>query len=51
MIKRFLHDESGATMVEYAVLTMIITVTMIAAFGMIGDDLSRMIGSAIAGFN
>lgn len=51
MIKRFLRDERGATMIEYAILTMIITVVIIACLGLIGDNLVAKFLDASAGFN
>ncbi|MCW8923635.1 MAG: Flp family type IVb pilin [Gammaproteobacteria bacterium] len=39
MIKQFFNDESGATMVEYAVLVALIAVAVIATVVLVGEAL------------
>ena len=39
MIKRFLNDESGATMVEYAILVALIAIAVVATVVLIGQAL------------
>ncbi len=39
-IKRFFNDESGATMVEYAILVALIAVAVIATVVLVGDQLN-----------
>lgn len=41
MIKRFMKDESGATMVEYAVLVALIAVAVIATVYLLGDEINK----------
>ncbi len=43
MIK-FLKDESGATAIEYGLIAAGIAVAIIAAVGLLGDNLSDMFG-------
>lgn len=38
LVKKFLHDESGATMVEYAVLVALISVAAIAIIVLVGTE-------------
>jgi pilus assembly protein Flp/PilA len=38
-IKRFINDESGATMVEYAILVALISIAAIAVLLLIGPQL------------
>lgn len=38
LVSRFLHDESGATMVEYAVLVALISVAAIAIIVLVGTE-------------
>jgi pilus assembly protein Flp/PilA len=40
-IKRFLRDESGATAVEYGLLTALISLAMIASLNAVGVGLSN----------
>lgn len=37
--RRFLHDDSGATVIEYTLLVVIIAMAIIAAIGGVGDSL------------
>ncbi len=41
MIKKFFNDESGATMVEYAVLVALIAVAVIATVVLLGTAISN----------
>lgn len=50
MITRFLHDEDGATALEYALIAVIISVGIFAAVAPIGDTLGEVFGKAEAGF-
>lgn len=45
MIKRFLNDEEGATMVEYALMLALIAAVCVAAVGLIGSKASALFGS------
>lgn len=38
LVKKFLHDESGATMVEYAILVALISVAAIAIIFVVGGE-------------
>lgn len=42
MIKRFFKDESGATMVEYAVLVALISIAVIVTVVLIGTELNNL---------
>lgn len=37
LMKKFINDESGATMVEYAILVALISIAAIATIIMVGD--------------
>ena len=39
MIKRFFNDESGATMVEYAILVALIAIAVVATVVLLGSAL------------
>ena len=39
-IKRFAHDESGATAIEYGLIASLIAVAIIAILGTLGTNLS-----------
>ncbi len=39
MLKAFLKDESGATMIEYGLIAALVSVAAIAALGMLGSSL------------
>ena len=41
MIKRFFNDESGATMVEYAILVALIAIAVIVTVGLLGTALDE----------
>lgn len=43
-IKAFLHDESGATAMEYALVATLIGMTIIVTFITVGDSLRNMFG-------
>lgn len=40
LLKRFIREESGATMVEYAVMIALIAVVAIATISLIGDQVN-----------
>lgn len=41
LINRFLRDESGATMVEYAVLVALISIAAIATIVLVGTEVNN----------
>jgi pilus assembly protein Flp/PilA len=45
-LTRFLSDESGATAVEYGLLTALISVTIMASLGTLGVDLASTFSTA-----
>jgi len=47
--RRFVGDESGATAIEYGLLTALIAVTAIVAFGVLGGGLQNLFGSSSSG--
>ena len=52
MIKKFFNDESGATMVEYAILVALISVVAIVIIGFVGlkvDDAFKRVCNAMGG--
>ena len=38
LLTRFLHDENGATMVEYAILASLISIAAIAIILLVGEE-------------
>ena len=44
-IRRFLKDESGATAIEYGLIAALIAVAAIAAFQLVGTNLSTIFNS------
>ena len=40
MLKQFIHDESGATAIEYGLIAALISVSLIAGYTAIGDSLN-----------
>lgn len=51
-VKTFIKDESGATAIEYGLLAALISVVAIAAFRLVGTNLTARfndIGGALAG--
>jgi len=40
MIRKFTKDDSGATAIEYGLIAALIAVAAIAAFSMVGDNLT-----------
>ena len=40
--RRFLHDESGATMIEYALMLCFMTLVCVAAFRQLGGESGGM---------
>jgi pilus assembly protein Flp/PilA len=41
-LKRFISDESGASMAEYALLLGVVVIAILAAARLFGDDVSNM---------
>ena len=41
MIRIFLSDERGATAIEYGLIAALISITIIAALGVLGDSLNE----------
>ncbi len=44
VIKAFLNDESGATMIEYGLIAALVSVAAIAALSIVGDELVKIFG-------
>ena len=44
VIKNVLHDESGATAIEYGLIAALVSVAAVTALGEMGDALSNMFG-------
>ncbi len=42
VIKSFLSDESGATMIEYGLVAALVSVAAIVALGLLGDSLKAI---------
>ena len=40
MFRRFVKDESGATAIEYGLIAALVSVAIIAALGMVGENLT-----------
>ncbi len=52
VIKSFLRDESGATMIEYGLVAALVSVAAIVALGLLGDSLVEIfdyVASALTG--
>jgi pilus assembly protein Flp/PilA len=47
MLKKFLHDEDGATAIEYGLIAALIALAIIAAVGMTGERLITLFESII----
>ncbi len=45
IIKAFLNDESGATMIEYGLIAALVSVAAIAALTLVGDELVVIFGT------
>lgn len=45
MLRNFLHDESGATSIEYALIAGIVSVAIIAGASTLGEILQEMYSS------
>lgn len=43
-LKSFVHDESGATMIEYGLIAALVSVAAIGALGILGTDLTQIFG-------
>jgi Flp pilus assembly pilin Flp len=51
LLKRFLMEESGTTLVEYAVISAIISASLIATFVRIGTQVNGLITPVSNGLN
>ena len=51
MIKQFFNDESGATMVEYAILVALIAVAVIAIVTLLGAQLDAKFNEVCTALN
>jgi pilus assembly protein Flp/PilA len=47
MLGKFLHDESGATAIEYSLIAGFIALAIIAAVGLTGQRLLELFGSLL----
>jgi pilus assembly protein Flp/PilA len=47
MLKKFVHDEDGATAIEYGLIAALIALAIIAAVGMTGERLITLFESLI----
>ena len=45
MIQRFLRDETGLELSEYAVAAALVTLAVVAAFGTLGTNINTVIGN------
>jgi pilus assembly protein Flp/PilA len=45
LFTRFLKDESGATAIEYGLIAAIVSVAIIAALNLVGDNLGNVFNS------
>lgn len=50
MFRRFLHNQSGATAIEYALIGGLIMVVIVAAVGTVGTNLVPIFQSVSTGF-
>ncbi len=48
LLKRFVHDESGATAIEYGLIASLIAVAIIAVLGTLGTGIVTTFGKAAA---
>ncbi|MBT9133516.1 MAG: hypothetical protein DDT39_00269 [Firmicutes bacterium] len=48
LIKKMLRDQSGQGMVEYGLIVALIAVALIAAFGLLGAEISALFGRIVA---
>ncbi|HEY0079326.1 MAG TPA: hypothetical protein VGB73_11985 [Pyrinomonadaceae bacterium] len=51
MIKRFLQDETGLELSEYAVAAALVAVVTVGAFKLLGTTIGEKINELIAGIN
>jgi pilus assembly protein Flp/PilA len=47
LVQKFLRDESGATMVEYAILVALIAVAVIATVVLVGEKIDEVFNKVI----
>ncbi len=45
-IKRFIKDDSGATMIEYGLLVALVAIAAIVALGLLGTELGTLFTTA-----
>ena len=50
-VRDFLHDERGATAIEYALIAGIVSISIVFALTQISGSLQSMFGKVNAGFN
>lgn len=48
LIKKFYKDESGATMVEYAIMVALIAIAVAATVILVGNEMNTMFSEVIA---
>jgi pilus assembly protein Flp/PilA len=51
LLKRFVDEESGATMVEYAIMVALIAVVAIVVVGLVGDQVTAAFQSVETGLS
>lgn len=51
LLKRFVKEESGATMVEYAILVALVSVAAIAVILLIGPEITDAFQTVVDAFN
>ncbi|MFG3592924.1 Flp family type IVb pilin [Bradyrhizobium sp. RDI18] len=51
MLGKFLHDEGGATAIEYGLIAGFIALAILAAVGMTGEKLVALLESLISALN
>lgn len=44
LLSRFLHDDNGATAVEYGILVAILSISLIGVLATTGDSISSILG-------
>ena len=50
LLQRLIHDESGAGLVEYGLVVILIAIVAIAAVSMTGNQTSDLYGDIVNGF-
>lgn len=49
-LRKFAHDERGATALEYSLIAGFVGITIIASVTLVGVELSTIFGNVTAGF-